>query len=132
MATALSRVDHLNEGRAPLLQQQSLVKARKQTGSDNALSQPAALPDAQLSRSTIKVSLDDFVLSALQPIRQSPELSEPERFQQALKVGRALLENASQKNLTGAASLTTAARVLGDEIELRSLMAMYRSSLLQG
>lgn len=132
MVTALSRVDSSGQSSAPLSQKQSLKKTHARDYSTSKLSRPAALPDVRSSRIPIRGGLDGFVLSALQPIRLSPELLEPDNFQQALKTGRSMLENASQENLTSAAGLTTAARVLGDEIELRSLMAMYRSSLLQG
>lgn len=120
MVTALQRAYHLGQNRAP------------QADSTSTFRRLANLPEVQRSQGVARGGLDGFVLNVLQPPRLPSELLEPGRFQNALKAGRVILENASVQSHAPTASLNRAARILSDEIELRALMMMYRSSLLQG
>lgn len=94
---------------------------------------PSEMPQpAELDRLLAMPNLDDFLQTALQPRLDNKDLLQPARFRQALEGAREALRQAAEGDPDSAKALNRAARLLSEEADLRDLLQMYRSMLLQG
>ena len=94
---------------------------------------PSEMPQpAELDRLLALPNLDDYLQRALHPELDNKELLQPARFRQALEGAREALRQAAEANPEDAKALNRAARLLSEEGDLRDLLQMYRSMLLQG
>jgi type III secretion protein X len=106
--------------------------------------EPALLPEspnlapselaraAQLDRLLALPNLDDYLQGALQPSLGNKDLLQPGKFRDALGGCARMLREAAQADPAQARPLERAARVLAEEGDLRDLLQMYRTMLLQG
>jgi|RhiMethySRZTD1v2_1073278.scaffolds.fasta_scaffold00433_34 type III secretion protein X len=94
---------------------------------------PSEMPQpAELDRLLALPNLDDYLQQALHPELDNKELLQPARFRQALEGAREALRQAAEASPEDAKALNRAARLLSEEGDLRDLLQMYRSMLLQG
>jgi len=94
---------------------------------------PSEMPQpAELDRLLALPNLDDYLQGSLYPQLDNKELLQPARFRQALEGAREALRQAGESDPENAKVLNRAARLLSDEADLRDLLQMYRSMLLQG
>ncbi|HYC37715.1 MAG TPA: hypothetical protein VEC19_14910 [Usitatibacter sp.] len=94
---------------------------------------PSEMPQpAELDRLLAMPNLADYLQETLQPRLESKELLQPGAFRQALEGAREMLRQAAQSDPESARALNRAARLLSEEADLRDLLQMYRSMLLQG
>ena len=94
---------------------------------------PSEMPQpAELDRLLALPNLDDYLQRALYPQLDNKDLLQPARFRQALEGAREALRQAAEDDPENAKTLNRAARLLSEEADLRDLLQMYRSMLLQG
>ena len=94
---------------------------------------PSDMPQpAELDRLLAMPNLDDYLQGLFQPQLDNRELMQPGQFRTALDGAREMLRGAAENDPEGAKTLNRAARLLNDEADLRDLLQMYRSMLLQG
>ena len=94
---------------------------------------PSEMPHpAELDRLLAMPNLDDYLQETLLPRLENKELLQPGTFRQALEGARDMLRQAAEADPEQARTLNRAARVLSEEADLRDLLQMYRSMLLQG
>ncbi|MEJ1965626.1 MAG: hypothetical protein WDO56_30380 [Gammaproteobacteria bacterium] len=88
----------------------------------------------ELDRLLRRPNLQDYLAEQMQPQIVDPQLLTPQRFELTLRAAGEQLRQASTraKGQPAAAVLGKAARALGEEVNLRELLAMYRSTLFQG
>lgn len=94
-------------------------------------------PPSQTARAQLKELLESpdmawYLNSELQPVVTNPELLTPARFHATLGSALNQLRRESRTHSEEAKLLHRAARLLTEEIGLRELAQMYRSSLFQG
>lgn len=81
-------------------------------------------------------NLESFLEEAIRPDFMDRDLLMPVRFRQVMDDTRAGFTTAADShraaNPQAARTLERAARLLGDEVNLRELLQMYRAALLQG
>jgi type III secretion protein X len=81
-------------------------------------------------------NLESFLEEAIRPEFDDPELLTPGRFKQAMDGALAAIRQAAEQQQAhdpdGAKVLNRAGRLLNEEVNLRDLLQMYRSVLLQG
>lgn len=77
-------------------------------------------------------SLDTYLSQQLCPARFSSTVLASASFEAALGQAQRDLHDAVLENPESHTVLSRAIRVLGDELDLRGLMTMYRNALLQG
>ena len=118
---------------------ESITHAHQQTASTLPERSDASPPDVgvrgQLDLLLQKPSMDDRLDEGLRPSVEHRGMLLPGRFQDALGGAIQHLRQVVQ-NDTGASDpsrvLNRAARLLGEELNLRELVQMYRSALYQG
>lgn len=93
---------------------------------------PDAAPASTISALHGQADLDTYLAQQLRPPYLSPVLLAPARFSTALEQAQHDLQCTAEQQPDAATALNRAARLLGDELDLRGLMTMYRSALLQG
>jgi type III secretion protein X len=94
---------------------------------------PSEMPQpAQLDRLLAMPNLDDYMQSALHPELGNKDLLVPAQFRHALEAAGRMLRDTAQAQPDEARVLNRAARLLSEESDLRDLVQMYRSVLLQG
>jgi type III secretion protein X len=94
---------------------------------------PSEMPQpAELDRLLALPNLDDYLQGTLHPQLDNKDLLQPARFRQALEGAREALRQAAEDDPENAKTLNRAARLLSEEADLRDLLQMYRSMLLQG
>lgn len=94
---------------------------------------PSEMPQpAELDRLLAMPNLDDYLREALHPHLENKDLLQPGRFRQVLETARDALRAAAENEPDQARALNRAARLLSEEADLRDLLQMYRSMLLQG
>lgn len=93
---------------------------------------------AQLSALLDKPSIDDFLNTMARPQLANRDLLVPARFREALDNALQHLRDAAAQRPAGDGGdddlriLNRATRLLGEEVSLRDLVQMYRSTLYQG
>jgi type III secretion protein X len=94
---------------------------------------PSEMPQpAELDRLLAMPNLDDYLQGLFQPQLDNKDLMQPGQFRNALDGAREMLRGAADTDPDSARTLNRAARLLSDEADLRDLLQMYRSMLLQG
>jgi type III secretion protein X len=94
---------------------------------------PSEMPQAaELDRLLAMPNLDDYLQSHFQPQLDNKDLMQPGQFRATLESCREMLRREAEANPDAARTLNRAARMLADEADLRDLLQMYRSMLLQG
>lgn len=79
-----------------------------------------------------QAGLDGYMTLQFRPSGLAPDQLAPVRFAASLEQAQHDLKDAALQHPDHAVVLHRADRVLGDEMDLRGLMTMYRSALLQG
>lgn len=79
-----------------------------------------------------QTDLDTYMVLQLCPLSFSPAALAPAQFSVLLEQARHDLQSAATRNPDKALIINRAVRLLGDDIDLRSLMTMYRNALLPG
>ncbi|MVW70491.1 hypothetical protein [Bordetella sp. 15P40C-2] len=97
-----------------------------------SLPPPSQTVKAQLSELLESPDIACYLNSALEPTVSNPELLTPARFHATLGSALEQLRAETRINAGDAKHLTRAVRLLTEEIGLRELAHMYRSSLYQG
>ena len=109
--------------------QQGLPEQRELTPADHA---QRPMLDQLLAAN----NLESLLEAAIRPDFDDRDLLMPGKFKQAMDSSLASLRQAAEERLAGdpgaARTLNRAARLLGEEVNLRDLLQMYRSVLLQG
>jgi type III secretion protein X len=121
-------------GSAPLL---DLVRQSVTVGSaplpDFADVAPPETPaHSKLDQLLALPNIDEFIDGELRPGIDSLEILSPSRFRSELGSTLAGLRAAAETSPRAARTLGRAARLLADEANLRDLLQMYRSALVQG
>ena len=93
---------------------------------------PETPAHSQLDQLLALPNIDEFIAGKLRPRLDSGEILSPVRFRAELSATLAGLRTAAQTNPRAARALGRAARLLADEANLRDLLQMYRSALVQG
>ncbi len=94
---------------------------------------PAELAqNMQLEQLLALPNLGDFLERSLQPALDNKDLLQPGPFRDAMVAAQQALRDAANDDPDAARILNRAARLLGEEGDLRDLLQMYRSMLLQG
>jgi type III secretion protein X len=97
-----------------------------------SLPPPSQAVKAQLSELLNSPDMTWYLSSALQPTVSKPELLTPARFHATLSTALQQIRAETRINSEDAKLLARAVRLLTEEIGLRELAQMYRSSLYQG
>jgi type III secretion protein X len=94
---------------------------------------PSEMPQpAELDRLLAMPNLEDYLQNTFLPQLENKELLQPGQFRSALENAREMLRGAAEADPEQAKTLNKAARLLSEEADLRDLLQMYRSMLLQG
>jgi type III secretion protein X len=103
---------------------------------DAALLPPASqVGRPELDRLLLRPNLQDYLIEQLQPDIADRQLLTPQRFEQTLHAAAQSLRDiaaAGNGPASRTAILSKAARMLSEEVNLRELLNMYRSTLFQG
>lgn len=86
----------------------------------------------QLEQLLAMPNLADYLENHLRPELLNKDILSPTRFRQALDSALKMLRDAAEQDPSSAKQLNRAARLLGEEADLRDLLQMYRSALYQG
>ena len=127
----------LREGGFPMGYQPDLPSERALMASRDLLPEEFET-DAQLSALLDKPSIDDFLNTMARPQLANRDLLVPARFREALDNALQHLRDAAAQRPAGDGGdddlriLNRATRLLGEEVSLRDLVQMYRSTLYQG
>ena len=122
----------------PLNFDRGIDRVVHETGTPSVLPQgvnvsPSEMPQpAELDRLLAMPNLEDYVRETLRPRLDNKELLQPAQFREALEGAREALRDAAEADPEHARALNKAARVLSEEADMRDLLQMYRSMLLQG
>lgn len=90
---------------------------------------------AELDKVLLRPNLSEYLSEQLRPPIEDPLLLKPHHFQNALHCAVRTLHDKALKANKGsdtASLIERAARVLGEEVNLRDLLGMYRNTLFQG
>lgn len=89
-------------------------------------------PHSQLEQLLALPTIGEYITQALRPRLDSGELMSPTAFRDVLDETLAGLRDVAEQHPPAARALGRLARLLNDEANLRDLLRMYRSALLQG
>jgi type III secretion protein X len=94
---------------------------------------PSEMPQpAELDRLLAMPNMEDYLQGLFQPRLENKDLLQPGQFRATLESCREMLRQAAEADPASAKTLNRAARMLSEEADLRDLLQMYRSMLLQG